>query len=239
MRRVEVTPDKLPKAAGDTIVLGDAASHYLRDVLRLDVDSPVELFDGDGSGWVCRIASLEPVTVISERRVVGDKESPLRVTLLQCIPKGDRWDWVLEKATELGVSEVVPVVSTRTVVRIPPNKVERKLERWRRIVSGAARQSLRTVTPDVHMPVDLETSLSNRGEDLLLYGHPGEAEEPAGSPSSVAIWIGPEGGFEDSELDMLRHAGARPLGLGPRVLRSETAGMFACGLVQARWGDLT
>ena len=239
MRRVQVPTSGMPIEAGESVSLSPDATHYLLDVLRMRTGDDVELFDGGGAAWHCQIDSVEPLLVTAVRPVVRDTESPLKVTLLQAIPKGDRWEWVLEKATELGVRTIVPVQSQRTVVTVPTNKVDRKLERWRRILASAARQSKRSYTPDLLAPLDFSASLDGRDEDCKLYGHPGKYAKTAETrPESVAIWIGPEGGFTDDELEQLETAGAKPLGLGPRVLRSETAGAFACGLVQSWWGDI-
>lgn len=240
MRRVAVSPDDLPSTAGEVLELGSYPAHYVRDVLRMEIDDELELFDGEGGAWLCRIVALDDaVGVEAIAEVERDVESPLAITLLQAIPKGDRWEWILEKATELGVARIVPVETARTVVSISASKMERKLARWNKIIESAARQSTRTVTPALEPVHSFEATLTDRSEDLLLFGHPGESGA-ANHPSvrNVAIWIGPEGGFSPAEVERLRDVGALPFGLGPRVLRAETAAVVATALLQARWGDL-
>ncbi len=229
----------MPESAGKVIPLEEERRHYLETVLRLSAGDRVEIFDGSGHAWLCEVAVADEFELRALEALERDVESPLQITLLQAVPKGDRWEWVLEKATELGVARIVPIQTARSVVQIPAAKVDRKLERWRKIVESAARQSTRTVVPKIEAPTSFSQSLSSREEELLLFAHPPSSEDAVDAPpTSVAIWIGPEGGFTDDEIRSLREHGASAFGLGPRVLRSETAGMFATGLLQARWGDL-
>jgi 16S rRNA (uracil1498-N3)-methyltransferase len=254
MRRAPIESDEMPsqRSIGALFRLPERVAHYLRDVLRMQVGDRVELFDGTGRIIIGELSDVENDLVrvrVEHDRVTERGESPCEVTLVQAIPKGKRWEMVLEKATELGVSHVVPLESKRTVVQISDTKVDRKLDRWGRVIEAAARQCERTVTPDVVEPVDLDSALELLGETPCFVAHTGEEVTSLGAAldttglmnageASVAIFVGPEGGFDDTELKRLTQAGAVPFHMGPRVLRSETAGVVAVALMQAHLGDL-
>ena len=242
MRRVPIPPDLLAEPAPELVELPERAAHYLRNVLRCEPGERVELFDGNGRALEAELVGLDPVRV----QIVSDHrdergESPCRITLFQAVPKGDRWDLVLEKATELGVSRIVPLQVDRSVVKIPAGKADKKQERWSRIVAGAARQSGRTVVPEITAPMGLDEALAAFPELDHLVADP-TAEAPlrahaAELRAQVGVWIGPEGGFTSHELGRLG-AVARRVRVGPRVLRSETAGVVLVALVQHLCGDL-
>jgi len=250
MRRVPVDPHELADAplTGTTIELNERAAHYLRDVLRMEPGDPVELFDGQGR--VLRLSLAEVSAHVVTADVVRDElsergESPATLTLYQAIPKGDRWEWVLEKVTELGVSRIVPLHTQRSVVRVPEKKQAKKLERWARVAQGAARQCGRTLTPELNAPMTTRQVSLALDHDLTIL-----CSTDPGAPSldvafddhagalSVGVLIGPEGGWTDDEEAMLVSAGAVRVTMGPRILRSETAGVVAVALTQHRLGDL-
>ncbi len=235
MRRVPVQSGILE--TGDHVLEPEAA-HYIRQVLRLGPGAELELFDGSGRAARGRISGLcrDDVQVTIEEVFAVSPARP-RIALFQCIPKGDRWEHVIEKSTELGVSEIVPVMSRRTVVQIPARKAERKHERWRRIALAASRQSGRYHAPQVTEALDFGSAVERDSSALKLVGDPltprGELETRLGaSGDSISIWIGPEGGFTDDELDSLKSHGCEPLFLSEQTLRSETAGIFAVGLLR-------
>lgn len=240
MRRLPLSSERMPTAEGEAFELGEESTHYLRDVLRMSVGDVVEVFDGEGEAWHCTVDAIDGLVYLrATRRAERQVESPLAITLYQAIPKGDRWEWILEKATELGVSRIVPVETKRTVVRISKSKTERKLARWTKIVESAARQSTRTVTPEVLTPRSFGNAMKQEASERVVFCHPGErGEAPSPAPRTVDLWIGPEGGFTDSEVSSLVEASATPLGLGPRVLRVETASLAAITYLQSTWGDL-
>jgi 16S rRNA (uracil1498-N3)-methyltransferase len=233
--------------------LPERVAHYLRDVLRLQQGARVELFDGSGRIVIVRIetTSADAVDVtIDEDRHTDRGESPCAITLVQAIPKGKRWEWVIEKATEMGVSRLVPLETTRTVVHISDAKVDRKLDRWERVVNAAARQSQRTVTPEILEPKSLDEAIAFLEDVPSFVAHTSgdRTSLEAGlqtkgllddRPEAAALWIGPEGGFSDEEVSQLREAGVTPFHLGPRVLRAETAGLVGLTLMQAYLGDLS
>jgi len=247
MRRVHVPAGTLAAQSGAEVVeLPVAASHYVVDVLRLGAGDPIEVFDGTGD--VVRgvlVGDGRPATVrVEESGTETAAESGTRIVLNHGIPKGNRWELVIEKATELGVDTIVALETARTVVRIDEKKVERKLDRWRRVAATAARQCDRTVVPEIAGPASVSDAVSSStGDGLGLVLHPAAAGEDglpgvdaAGVPL-VELWVGPEGGFEDDELELISTV-ARPVRLGPRVLRSETAGVVAVALAQYLYGDL-
>lgn len=253
-RRAHISPDQLPadEIGGRHLRLPDRVAHYVRDVLRMEPGDALELFDGDGRLLECRLQSLRDdvvqVAVLDDRQ--DDRnESSLELSICTAIPKGNRWRWVLEKATELGVSRIEPLETDRTVVRIADDKVDGKLERWHRIVGDAARQCERTHVPDLVEPLPLDAKLdaSFDGLDLALHTRDeGRAlvellddreVDTRGTP--IRVWVGPEGGFTDAEANLFRDSDAHFCHLGPRILRSETAAIAATTLLQATAGDLS
>lgn len=234
---------------GATLVLGAQfalpaeATHYARDVLRLKQDDLVEVFDADGTAFVARIADVgPPVEVVLERAIDRDAtESPCRITLYQAVPRKERFEWLLEKVTELGVERVVPLETQRSVVRVPPNKATDRVERWQRICDEAARQCGRAQATSVEPPTTLDDALARppHARELVLAPSAADAFGDAVPTTArdVALWIGPEGGFAPDELLALT-ARAVAVRLGPRVLRSETAGIVAASVVQAATGGL-
>jgi 16S rRNA (uracil1498-N3)-methyltransferase len=228
-------------------------AHYLRDVLRMQKGDRVELFDGSGRIVIAELLAMsaDDVSVrIDEDRHTERGESPCAITLVQAIPKGKRWEWVIEKATELGVSRLVPLETARTVVHISDAKAERKLDRWERVVNAAARQSQRVVTPEITHPKSLAGAIDLLDDIPSFVAHTsGRPDSLAAelqtrdlleaSPDTAALWIGPEGGFNDDEIATLKAAGVAPCHLGPRVLRAETAGLVGLSLLQAYLGDLS
>jgi 16S rRNA (uracil1498-N3)-methyltransferase len=230
--------------AGTEVTLPAAAANYVARVLRLRAGAPLVAFDGSGSDFRCEIVAVEGARVrlrVGES-VEGRRESPLAVTLVQAVSRGERMDLTLQKATELGVSAVVPVLSVRSVVRLDERQAAAKLRHWQAVVTSACEQCGRSVLPRVHAPLDLERYLAGSPRDgLRLVPSPGASESLAAiaeTPATAELLVGPEGGFAESELQGAEGAGFRPVRLGPRVLRTETAGIVALALMQARWGDL-
>lgn len=252
MRRAPVAPDTLP-APGTTapFALDAAAAHYLQNVLRLAPGARVECFDGQGRAAIVRLEALsaEGVTATLLDEIDRDaRESACQVILAHAIPKGDRWDWALEKATELGVAAVWPVEAARGVVQIPPKKIEERVARWSRQLASAARQCGRAHTPAIEAPRSISQTLAaalTLPDAAHVVAHTGQGLatlsawlDEAAPTTRVVVWIGPEGGFTEEEITQLTAAGVQPVSLGPRVLRCETAGVCALTLIQRAWGDL-
>ena len=239
-----------PLAAGSRQTIeGDAANHIAR-VLRLQQGDALILFDGRGGEHAARIEELRKGAVIV---AVGDRsspqrESPLSLTLAQGVSRGERMDWVVQKATELGVTRIVPVLSERTVVRLDAKQAQRKRLHWQGIAIAACEQSGRDRLPDIAEPLTLAAFLAGflgngnveaRTSRVLL--------SPTGSlriadlprpDAGVVVLIGPEGGLAEAEQRAALAAGFVAARLGPRVLRTETAAVAALTLIQHRAGDL-
>ena len=233
-----------PIADGAELTLPEAAAYHVARVLRLRAGAPLVLFDGSGADFRGEIVAVEGdrVRVRIGERAAGLRESPLAITLVQAVSRGERMDWTLQKATELGVRRIQPVLSARSVVRLDEQQAGRKLRHWQAIVAGACEQSGRSVLPEVREPLDLSRFLAEapRGGQRLVLSPNGPASLAglATTATRVELLIGPEGGLDDAELDAAARAGFAPVRLGPRVLRTETAGIVALAVLQALWGDL-
>jgi 16S rRNA (uracil1498-N3)-methyltransferase len=229
---------------GAEVSLPASAANHVARVLRLRAGAPVVAFNGSGSDYACEIIAVQGdrVRVRVGEAAEGRHESPLAVTLVQAVSRGERMDLTLQKATELGVRAVIPVLSARSIVRLDQRQAAAKLRHWQAVVTSACEQSGRSMLPQVHAPLDLACYLAESARDgLRLVPSPGASESLAGlgvAPTQVELLVGPEGGFEESELLGAERAGFRPVRLGPRVLRTETAGIVALAVLQALWGDL-
>jgi len=240
---------------GSTVDLGQGAGAHLAKVLRARNGDELVLFNGDGrefSGAVERVMGSRVSASIGAARSI-DRESRLRLALLQCIPRGDRMDFIVQKATELGVVRVVPLLSERSVVRLDENQAASKQAHWRAVAVSACEQCGRNRVPGIEAPQLLLNYLgalapTGLAEALRLVLEP-ERAHPAGeatpidwttgvSIASADIAIGPEGGFTAGELEAFQLCGFSRIGLGPRVLRTETAAIAAIAMLQARYGDL-
>ena len=243
MRLTRVYVDA-PLAAGKRVILeGNAASHVTR-VLRLRVGDALTLFNGAGGEYAASIEAARGgrlTVAVGEPRAV-ERESPLTLTLAQGVSRGERMDLVVQKATELGVSGIVPLFTERSVVRLGAQQAERKLNHWRAIAIAACEQSGRNRLPKVAPPVSLADLLRSgaerEGGRLLL--SPGATSRLDALPrpaTSVTVLIGPEGGLTNAEQEAAVTAGFLPVRLGPRVLRTETAAIAALALLQREFGD--
>ena len=238
MPRIRVDP-----ADGEsTVELSGGEARHLVKVLRLGKGDAVTAFDGKGGEWDATIAAATPSRVTlalgAARRAVT--ESPCRILLGQGIGKGEKLDLVVRAGTELGVAEISPVLTSRTIATASGAE---KLDRWRRIAEEACKQSGRSVVPVIHAPEDLAAFLV-RAKDAALKVVPWEgggtalAAAVSGSPASAAILIGPEGGLSGKEVEAAKKSGFVAVTLGPRILRTETAGIVAVAALQLLAGDL-
>jgi 16S rRNA (uracil1498-N3)-methyltransferase len=221
-------------------------THHLAHVLRLQPGATLTTIDGRGHEVTVRLTRIGDRVAEGDimSRSVGVSESPLSLTLAQGIPKGAKLDIIIRMATELGVTLVVPLLLERTVSRLDPAQPLPRMARWRRIAKEAAKQSGRAVIPEVRTPVTLDAWVAEpRAPGLFVClweaeGTPLSAVLPSTAPPRATVLVGPEGGLSDLEVAKLRSAGALVAGLGPRTLRTETAGPVALALLQARYGDL-
>lgn len=241
MRRFFVSPTSLNQSVipleGDTL-------HHLSKVLRLTTGEEILLLDGRGNLCQCRIENLGRRS--GEARVVRrwqESEAVLPIQLLQSLPKGDKMELILQKGTELGVTEFVPVLAGRSTPRLVADREESRQQRWERIIQEAARQCRRPVLPRLAPATTLAEALSACTAELRLLpweeeSRPLAAVLPARRPASAAVLIGPEGGFSAAEATLASTAGFLPISLGRRILRSETAGFAVATILQHHYGDL-
>ncbi|MGK9066831.1 16S rRNA (uracil(1498)-N(3))-methyltransferase [Stutzerimonas chloritidismutans] len=227
-----------PLALG-VLVLPEASAHYIGRVLRLGVGAAVQLFDGSGMEFRGELVevSKKQVSVALHDRFDGQPESPLQVHLGQGLSRGERMDWAIQKATELGAAQITPIVSERCEVRLKDERADKRLAHWRQIAISACEQCGRSVIPVINSPQPLTEWLTVEA-DLKLVLHP--IAEPLSrhpAPASLAFLIGPEGGLNDQEISEAIRAGFHPARLGPRVLRTETAPVAALSVAQHLWGD--
>jgi 16S rRNA (uracil1498-N3)-methyltransferase len=232
-------------APGARVELPEHTAHHAREVLRLRAGAPVRVFDGKGAEFEAVLDEVSRRTVSARLRhpVAARPESPLRLVLAVSPLKGDRMEVVVQKATELGVTEIWPVVTVRTDAAARPALRGSRGERWDRVASGAAEQCGRAVVPHVPPTTTLEGLLARPfdGTRIVLLetaGHPPLASARVEASSPLLLLVGPAGGFEAAEAEALRAAGFAPASLGPRVLRAETAAVAAVAIAQATWGDL-
>ena len=230
---------------GATIKLSDNAAAHATRVLRLEISDEIVLFNGDGNDYACAIASIKKseTLAIVKSFVKITNESPLNITLLQGISSGDRMDYTIQKAVELGVTQIVPIITSRSVVKLSPERAQKRLEHWQSIVHAACEQSGRAFVPQVAAPISLSAWLqanaaNNNGLRILL--NPigalrlAELPKPTGH---IKLLIGAEGGLSQSEIDAALSQSFQSVVLGARILRTETAALTAIAAMQTLWGD--
>jgi len=231
-----------PIAPGDALVLPDVLAHHVR-VLRLAEGDSVVLFDGRGG----EIAATLAFEGKSARAVLGtrsDREAELagRMTLLQGIPAGDKMDWIVEKAVELGVCRLQPVAARRSVTQLSGSRLDKRMLHWQRIIAAASEQCGRNRLMHLDRPRTLAETLSPPGPDPRFLCDPAAPVDLAtalsrtGSPGGVELMVGPEGGWDEEELAIARHAGVDAVRFGSRVLRTETAGLALIAAATALLG---
>ncbi|MFJ2987692.1 16S rRNA (uracil(1498)-N(3))-methyltransferase [Collimonas sp. NPDC087041] len=233
-----------PLEIGQQLALPDQVAHHVQ-VLRLPAGTPITLFNGEGGEYTATISSIEKKRVGVEIKTFSPREVelPYAVTLAQALPESSKLDWIIEKAVELGAAAIQPLAAQRCVVRLNSERAEKKQSHWQAVIVAAAEQSgrnrmpnLATLTPfndwvrqqDLHKRI----LLSPRGEQSLsdwARHHP---------PQALTLLIGPEGGFTEAEEDTACAQGALMLSMGPRILRTETAGLAALAAINAIWGEM-
>ncbi|MBK7357223.1 16S rRNA (uracil(1498)-N(3))-methyltransferase [Propionivibrio sp.] len=236
----------LPLENTSQLALPEAAARHASRVLRLREGDDLILFDGHGGEYVARIARIERAQVVVNVLEWRDAEceAPIRVSLVQGLQAGEKMDMTIQKAVELGVSRIVPVKSQRSVVRLERERSARRVEHWRAVAIAACEQCGRNRVPEVDALMDLVQWLDKPGGEeimrlMLVPGseHTLDSIAPVAPRGQIELLIGPEGGLAMEELKKAEQAGFLPIRLGPRILRTETAGLAALAAIQGLWGD--
>jgi 16S rRNA (uracil1498-N3)-methyltransferase len=233
------TPETL--VVNNTLDLEAQASTHLVKVLRLKEGAELRLFNGDGNEYLARItiagkknAQVEIVEILST-----DAKISFPMHLGQVVSKGDRMDFTIQKATELGITEITPLWSERCDVRLKGERLEKKMEHWKKVAISACEQSGRNHIPTIHPAIAYNEWASSVESDIKLVLHTRDQKNLADiqPPNSIALLVGPEGGITDEEVELCIQQGFTGLTLGPRILRTETAALAALSLFQYLWGD--
>ncbi|WP_299588689.1 16S rRNA (uracil(1498)-N(3))-methyltransferase [uncultured Microbulbifer sp.] len=231
------------------VELDESASRHLVKVLRLGAGHPITLFDGLGGEYNAELAETGKRARVRIGAFREDnRQSPLALTLAIGISRGDRFDWVVQKATELGVAVIQPLFSERCEVKLSGERLQKKLGHWRQIAVSACEQCERNLIPEIAEPVKLAQYLpasvqQGASSTKLVLHHRTELDlrrwqADNGKPDSAVLLVGPEGGLSQAEIDMALAHAFMPLRLGPRVMRTETAPIAALSVLQFQWGDL-
>ncbi len=223
--------------------LDDQAFAHLIRVLRMNDGDPVRLFNGDGheyAGQLCDVQKKSASVLVGDI-LRSEADTPLKLQLGQVVSKGDRMDFTIQKATELGISDITPLWSERCEVRLKGERLDKKMEHWQKVAISACEQSGRNRIPTIHQPQYFADWAKNNNADvrLLLHPHRQKPLRDYPQPANVALLVGPEGGFSEQEVEMAMSSGFAGLTLGPRILRTETAALAALSVFQFQWGDFS
>ena len=233
-----------------TFKLPDEVFHHAVTVLRMRAGDVCELFDGNGYSAEAEIIQTDKKSAqarwLSAPQLHIENESPLNITLTQCLSAAEKMDWTIEKAVELGVTRIVPIFSARSQIKLSAERIDKKIAHWQRIIIAACAQSGRNICPQLLAPMTLGdwlgASKSNPAYKLILHPDPqlpttlSQLPRPT-ADQAIELLIGPESGFDDKELQLAQQADYRATLLGSRVLRTETAGLAAISAIQTLWGD--
>lgn len=238
MHRFFVSPEAISNT--EIIITGSDVNH-ITNVLRMKIGERIIVSDGAGASYCCEISSLGRDAVYASilDGQVSNSELPVKIVLFQGLPKSDKMELIIQKAVELGASEIVPVETARSVVRLDSKKKAAKTSRWQSIAESAAKQSGREVIPTVSVPLSFDGALEKAGElDMLIVPYEcadsvskfKEKLDSLKKGMSIGIFIGPEGGYEETEIEKAQAAGGEIVSLGKRILRTETAGIAALSI---------
>lgn len=237
----------IDREAGKLFIAGDDVNH-IKNVLRAAPGDILIVSDGNGSEYSVGIESFEKDRIRASIIDINPNttEPPVRITLFQGIPKSDKMETIIQKCVELGICKIVPVITERTVVKFKDTRdMENKTVRWRRISLEAAKQCNRGIVPEVSMPVKLEKAFLLSGDyELGLIPYENESDTSMRAyitglkPQNICFFIGPEGGFDENEVEKAKQHGIKPVTLGPRILRTETAGSAVLSILMYELGDM-
>lgn len=235
MLRFFVEPYQIEETSHRIHITGGDVNH-IKNVLRMEKGEELWISGGEEKEYFCIIEEISENEILCHIQYaqIPSYELPGKIVLFQCLPKGDKMEWIIQKAVELGVSEIVPVASKRCVVRLDEKKAEKKVQRWQQIAEGAAKQSKRMKIPRIHSVIRFQDALilwENLDVKLFPYelaegmAKTREAFAKIQRGNTIGVFIGPEGGFEEEEADAALSKGAQVITLGKRILRTETAGL--------------
>ncbi len=227
---------------GENVVLSEATSHYLSRVLRLAVNDMITVFNGQGGEYLAEIARVDKkhVTLFIQQFIDREAESPIQVTLAQGMARGEKMDFIIQKACELGVTTIQPLITSRCNVKLEGEREEKRIQHWRAIIQSACEQCGRNRLPTVLAPITLNTWLATvKAEHKMVLAPTGQpyALNAFVKKASYALLIGPEGGLSESEITLAVSNGFEAVQLGPRILRTETATVAGLTFLQVLAGD--
>lgn len=228
--------------SGGELILEDDLSHYIKNVLRIKAGEKIRIFNEIDSEYDAEIIQISKKTVLIKvnTNTNVNNESPLNIHLGQAISRGERMDFVVQKAVELGVSIITPLFTERCNVKLNKERSHSRKMHWQQIAISACEQSGRIHIPEVNMPMELSEWLKQRNESIRFICHPGldDKKNINNVPDNVALLIGSEGGFVEKEILLATQNSFKSLALGPRILRTETAAIAALTIIQSKWGDI-
>ncbi|HHY71460.1 MAG TPA: 16S rRNA (uracil(1498)-N(3))-methyltransferase [Thermoanaerobacterales bacterium] len=237
-------------AINDQVVISGEDAHHIIRVLRYRSGDVIRISDGANTESLGVIIDIDTRDIEIKLKIVEKNKlkgiTPL-ITLIQGLPKGEKFDWILQKNTEIGVCKFIPIVTQRTVVKLIPSKIERRKKRWEKIVKAAAKQCMRMDIPKIDQVLTFDSSLQEiKNHQLSII--PWEQEKVTTLKKimqdidknilRIAVFIGPEGGFSIDEIKKAKAAGAVPVSLGSRILKTETAAVAACSMIMYELGDM-
>ena len=236
-----------PININENIVMDDFATHHALKVIRLKNNDQLILFNGDGSDYTGQVINISKrqieVSIKSKKNIRS--ESNLRVIILQALTSSEKMDLIIQKTTELGISEIQPIVCERSIVKIKKEKIEKKLSHWRQVAIAACEQCGRAKIPKIHEPENIIKYLqriieSNKDTKIILSPEAPESLDniTPNIKQDIKVLIGPEGDFTKQELDFSIQKGFSPIKIGPRILRTETAPMCILSILQYKYGDI-
>lgn len=225
------------------LVLPEPQSHHLSRVLRVRTGHEIHLFNGKGGYYITEITAVDKqgVSVVPRRFIPDDRESALKIVLAQGISRGKHMDYTIQKAVELGVESIIPLITDHGNIQLSGSRLEHKLDHWMKVVISACEQCGRNIVPDVTTPVAFDDWVGGRAGFVKLFLEPTSPDSLSSitdGPNGIILISGPEGGFSERETGLAIKHGCVPVRLGPRVLRTETAAIAAISACQVLWGDM-
>lgn len=241
MRTPRIFVDATLTTGLEYIIEGQAAHHISR-VLRLSVNAPLIMFNNTGYEFAATISDIrkDKVTAVITEQHQLENTSPINITLVQALAKGEKMDFIVQKATELGVSRVLPVATARSVSKLSADKIDKKIQHWEKVMISACEQSGRTRLVDILTPCSLSEALNIAAGSCAIYFDPLSTDTLSNIPpqKNVTFFIGPEGGFSDEEISTFKNRDFQGIQFGSRILRTETAAIATLSAAGALWGDL-